>query len=62
MQLASILPPPSVQRECYIQLTVTMPGVEGHIVLHSKHDTHIMVVFLILSWPIPMIVPVGTQL
>jgi hypothetical protein len=56
MQLPSILPPPSGHRECYILLTVTMPGAEAHIVVQSQDEIDVMIVFLTLPWPIPMMV------
>jgi len=56
MKLASILPPPSCYSECYKQFTVTMPGAEAHIVVQSQDEIHVMIVFLIFPWPIPMMV------
>jgi len=43
MQLASIVPPPSGHRECYLQITVTMPGVEAHSIVRSQDGIHVMI-------------------
>jgi len=46
MQLASILPPPSGHRECYMQITVTMPGAEDHIIVQSQDEIYVMIDYL----------------
>ena len=51
MQLASILPPTSGHRECYMQITGMMPGAEAHIVVQSQDEIHVMIVFLTLPYP-----------
>jgi hypothetical protein len=61
-QLASILPPPSGHRECYMQFTVPMPGAEADIFVQSQDEIHVMIVFLILPWAIPMMVYTKNQL
>jgi hypothetical protein len=43
MQLASILPPPSGHSECYLQITVTMPGAEAHIVVQSLDEIYVLI-------------------
>jgi len=45
IQLASILPPPSGHRECYMRITVTMPGAEAHIIVRSQDEIHVMIDF-----------------
>ena len=45
MQLASILPPTSGLRKCYMQITVPMPGAEAHIVVHSQDEIHVIINF-----------------
>jgi hypothetical protein len=43
MQLASIRPPPSGHRKCYMQITVTMPGADAHIVVQSQGAIYVMI-------------------
>jgi len=43
IQLASILPPPSGHRKCYMQFTVTMPGAEAHIVVQRQNEILVMI-------------------
>jgi len=43
MQLASILPPTSGHRECYMRITVTIPGAEAHIFVQSQNEIHVMI-------------------
>jgi len=62
IQLASILPPPSGHRECYMQISVTMPGAEAHIVVQSQAEIDVMIVFLTLPWAIRMMVYAWNQL
>jgi len=45
MQLASILPPPSGHRECYMRITVTTPGARAHITVQSQDEIHVMIDF-----------------
>jgi hypothetical protein len=42
MQLASILPPPSGHRECYMRTAVMMPGAEAHIAVQSQDEIHMI--------------------
>jgi len=58
MQLASIVPPPSGRRECYMRITVTMPGAEAHSIVRSQDGIHVMIDYFtdFLTWPIPMMV------
>jgi hypothetical protein len=39
-----------------MQITVTMPGADAHIVVQSQDEIHVMIVFLTIPWPIRMMV------
>ena len=39
-----------------MQITVTMPGAEAHIVVQSQDEIDLMIVFLTLPWAIRMMV------
>jgi hypothetical protein len=43
MQLASIVRPPSGHRECYMQITVTMPGAKDHLISQSQDEIYVMI-------------------
>jgi hypothetical protein len=43
MQLASLLPPPSGHRECYMRTAVMIPGAEAHIAVQSQDEIHVMI-------------------
>jgi hypothetical protein len=43
MQLASILQHQSGHGECYMQITVTMPGADTHIIVQSHDEIYVMI-------------------
>jgi len=51
MQLASILSPLSGQRECYMQITDTMPGAEPHIGIQSQDEMYVMIEYFTEGTP-----------
>ena len=38
---------PSGHQECYMQITVTMPGAEDHIIVQSQDDIYVMIAYFI---------------
>jgi len=49
---------PSGHRDCYMLITVTMPGGEAHSIVQSQDGIHVMINYLtdFLPGPIPMMV------
>jgi hypothetical protein len=43
IQLASILPQTSGHRECYMRITVMIPGAEAHILVKSQNEIQVMI-------------------